>query len=86
MNSDDPVSLYVITQPNDKDRLRPLVRVIINGITRLLADKMVYREGRAFGDYKHRMLLMLDEFPVSDVCRSLKSLWHTLPATALNVV
>lgn len=63
MNSEDPVSLYVITQPNDKDRLRPLVRVIINGITRLLADKMVYREGRAFGDYKHRMLLMLDEFP-----------------------
>ncbi len=63
MNSDSPVSLYIVTQPNDKDRLRPLVRIIINGITRLLADKMIYRDGRAFGDYKHRMLLMLDEFP-----------------------
>lgn len=29
----------------------------------MLADKMIYKDGRAFGDYKHRMLLMLDEFP-----------------------
>jgi hypothetical protein len=30
---------YMITQPNDKDRLRPLVRIVVNMIVRLLADK-----------------------------------------------
>lgn len=42
MNHDDPVSLYIVTQPNDKARLRPLVRVLMNMIVRLLADKMEF--------------------------------------------
>jgi type IV secretion system protein VirD4 len=63
MNFDDPVSLYIITQPNDKARLRPLVRVMVNMIVRLLADKMEFENGRPKAHYKHRMLMMLDEFP-----------------------
>ena len=62
-NHENPVSLYIVTQPNDKDRLRPLVRIAMNGIVRLLADKMKYENGRAVGDYKHRVLMMIDEFP-----------------------
>jgi type IV secretion system protein VirD4 len=42
MNHDDPVSLYIVTQPNDKARLRPLVRIMLNMIVRLLADKMEF--------------------------------------------
>ncbi|MBZ2206560.1 type IV secretory system conjugative DNA transfer family protein [Massilia soli] len=42
MNQDSPVSLYIVTQPNDKARLRPLVRVVINQVVRLLADKMEF--------------------------------------------
>lgn len=42
MNHDDPVSLYIVTQPNDKERLKPLVRVMLNMIVRLLADKMEF--------------------------------------------
>lgn len=42
MNYDDPVSLYIITQPNDKARLRPLVRILLNMSVRLLADKMEF--------------------------------------------
>ncbi|CAM4473339.1 MAG: Conjugal transfer protein TraG [Legionella sp.] len=42
MNHDCPVSLYIVTQPNDKARLQPLVRVLINMIVRLLADKMEF--------------------------------------------
>ena len=63
MHSDSPVSLYIITQPNDKSRLRPLVRVMVNMIVRLLADKMDFKDGRPVAHYKHRLLLMLDEFP-----------------------
>jgi type IV secretion system protein VirD4 len=63
MHHDDPVSLYIVTQPNDKDRLRPLVRVMVNMIVRLLADKMEFEKGRAKVNYKHRLLMMLDEFP-----------------------
>jgi type IV secretion system protein VirD4 len=42
MNDDLPVSLYIITQPNDKARLCPLVRILMNMIVRLLADKMEF--------------------------------------------
>jgi type IV secretion system protein VirD4 len=63
MNHDDPVSLYIVTQPNDKARLRPLVRILVNMIVRLLADKMDFENGRPKAHYKHRLLMMLDEFP-----------------------
>lgn len=63
MNHDSPVSLYIVTQPNDKARLRPLVRVMVNMIVRLLADKLEFENGRPKASYKHRLLMMLDEFP-----------------------
>ncbi|BAU77417.1 IncP-type DNA transfer coupling protein TraG [Metapseudomonas furukawaii] len=63
MHHDSPVSLYIVTQPNDKDRLKPLIRVVVNMIIRLLADKMDFENGRPVAHYKHRLLMMLDEFP-----------------------
>lgn len=63
MHHDAPVSLYIVTQPNDKARLRPLVRVMVNMIVRQLADRMDFKDGRAVAHYKHRLLMMLDEFP-----------------------
>lgn len=63
MNSDSPVSLYVVTQPNDKARLRPLVRILANMVIRLLADEMNFEKGRPVAHYKYRLLAMLDEFP-----------------------
>ncbi len=63
MHHDQPVSLYVITQPNDKARLRPLVRVLVNMAIRLLVDKMEFENGRPKASYNHRLLMMLDEFP-----------------------
>jgi type IV secretion system protein VirD4 len=63
MHNDNPVSLYIITQPNDKTRLRPLVRVMVNMIVRLLADRIDFENGRPVARYKHRLLMMMDEFP-----------------------
>ncbi|QIQ22529.1 type IV secretory system conjugative DNA transfer family protein [Zophobihabitans entericus] len=63
MNHDSPISLYIVTQPNDKARLRPLVRIMLNMIIRLLADKMEFVKGRSKKLYKHRLLGMIDEFP-----------------------
>jgi type IV secretion system protein VirD4 len=62
MNFDDPVSLYIVTQPTDKARLRPLVRVLVNMIVRLLADKIGFVGGVPKPEYEHRLLMMLDEF------------------------
>ena len=63
MHHDRPVSLYVVTQPNDKARLKPLVRVLLNMVVRLLADRMTFANGRPVAHYRHRLLMMLDEFP-----------------------
>jgi len=63
MNGDKPVSLYLVVPPSDKDRLRPLIRLIINQIVRGLTEKMEFKDGRSVAGYKHRLLLLLDEFP-----------------------
>lgn len=68
MNSEKPVSLYIVTQPADKVRLKPLVRVLINMICRVLATKMDFVDTpgggrRAKAKYKHKLLMMMDEFP-----------------------
>jgi type IV secretion system protein VirD4 len=63
MHHTDPVSLYIVSQPNDKERLRPLVRILVNMTVRLLADKMGFEKGRPKPTYKHKLLAMIDEFP-----------------------
>ena len=64
MNHDKPVSLYLVVSPADKDRLKPLLRLIVNQIVRILVSKpMQYENGAAKPQYKHRLLLLIDEFP-----------------------
>ena len=56
VTADAPVSLYLVVPPSDLTRTRPLVRLVLNQIGRRLTESMV-------GSAKHRLLLMLDEFP-----------------------
>ncbi|WP_419783935.1 type IV secretory system conjugative DNA transfer family protein [Maridesulfovibrio sp.] len=62
MNSEQPVSLYLVIRPSDIDRLRPLVRLILNIVLRRLTEEMEFSNGQVKANYKHRLLLMLDEF------------------------
>lgn len=59
MNGDDPASLYLVVPPSDIDRLRPLLRVILNLFMRRLMQN-VGADGQPA--YRHKLLLMLDEF------------------------
>ena len=52
-----PATLYLIVPPSDISRTKPLVRLILNQIGRRLTEDLEAR-GR-----RHRLLLMLDEFP-----------------------
>jgi type IV secretion system protein VirD4 len=61
MHGDVPMTLYLVTQPVDKDRLRPLVRTLVNMTLRLLADRLEFENGQPKPLYQHRLLLMLDE-------------------------
>ena len=90
MNSDTPVSLYIVVQPSDQTRISPLFRLLVNMLIRKNVsefkffqddkfkdysalekagrflqgkDTKRYNTIRGTGNYKHRMLLMLDEFP-----------------------
>ncbi|MBC5826837.1 MAG: type IV secretory system conjugative DNA transfer family protein [Candidatus Eremiobacteraeota bacterium] len=63
MNADKPVSLYIIVPPSDKDRLKPLIRLIINQTVRALAQRLTFVDGKSVSTYKHQLLLMIDEFP-----------------------
>lgn len=63
MQHDDPVSLYLVVPPSDLSRTRPLMRMIINQVGRTLTESLEFREGKPVAAYKHRLLLLLDEFP-----------------------
>lgn len=63
MNHEKPISLYIVVRPSDKDRLKPLIRLLINQIVRILTEKMEFKDGSSIKHYKHRLLLMIDEFP-----------------------
>ena len=62
MNSEKPVSLYLVLKPNDKNRIMPLIRLIMNLLLRRLLEELEFENGKSVKNYKHRMLLMLDEF------------------------
>jgi type IV secretion system protein VirD4 len=62
VNHRRPVSLYLVVPPSDKIRLRPLIRLMFTMAVNRLTEKMVF-EGTEQRRNKHRLLLLIDEFP-----------------------
>jgi type IV secretion system protein VirD4 len=60
ISAEHPVSLYLVVPPSDISRTKPLIRLILNQIGRRLTESLDGSDGIA---RKHRLLLMLDEFP-----------------------
>ncbi|SDR45085.1 type IV secretory system conjugative DNA transfer family protein [Pseudovibrio sp. Tun.PSC04-5.I4] len=61
MNADQPTNVYLVLSPAEIGRMKALIRIILNQMLTRLTSKMSHVEGETL--YKHRMLLMLDEFP-----------------------
>ena len=59
------VSLYLVLQPNDIDKLRPVLRLFVNTMLAKLVRDMKFDTNEESGKKpkKQRLLLMLDEFP-----------------------
>jgi len=62
VNYERPVSLYLVVPPSDKIRLRPLIRLMFTMVVNRLTEKMVF-QGAEQKHNKHRLLLLIDEFP-----------------------
>ena len=62
MHAETPVSLYLVIRPADQARVRPLVRLMITQVVRRLTERMDFERGRAVAHYRHRLLLLIDEF------------------------
>lgn len=52
-----PATLYLVVPPSDINRTKPLIRLILNQLGRRLTEDLQARTAR------HKLLLMLDEFP-----------------------
>jgi type IV secretion system protein VirD4 len=57
IDGDRPATLYLVVPPSDISRTKPLIRLVLNQIGRRLTEDLHARNRR------HRVLLMLDEFP-----------------------
>ena len=51
-----PLSLFLVVPPSDISRTKPLIRLMLNQIGRRLTEDLIAPK-------RHRLLLMLDEFP-----------------------
>jgi type IV secretion system protein VirD4 len=60
ISAEHPVSLYLVVPPSDISRTKPLIRLILNQIGRRLTESLDGSDGIA---RRHKLLLMLDEFP-----------------------
>ena len=57
-------SLYLVVPPSDKDRLKPLLRLVVSQVVRRLTEGMEFDAGGAGKSrFPHRLLLLMDEFP-----------------------
>ena len=64
MNDAAPAALYIVTPGADKLRLRPLVRLLLASAMRtLLGAEVRFEDGRPLPVHRHRLLMVLDEFP-----------------------
>lgn len=59
MQRERPVSLYLVVPPSDIDRTKPLIRLMLNQMGRRLTERIDFDRKH----YRHRLLMMLDEFP-----------------------
>ena len=57
VGGEHPTTLYLVVPPSDINRTKPLIRLLLNQIGRRLTEELQAKTGR------HRLLLMLDEFP-----------------------
>jgi Type IV secretory system Conjugative DNA transfer len=56
--------ICVVTRGADKERLRPVVRLLLTMAMRvLMAVELKFADGQPVTPHKHRLLMMLDEFP-----------------------
>ncbi len=62
VQGDRPAAFYFVIPPSDMDRLRPLIRIILNVMLRRFTEEMEFKDGRSVSTFDHRLLLMLDEF------------------------
>jgi type IV secretion system protein VirD4 len=60
LDSEHPVSLYLVVPPSDISRTKPLIRLLLNQIGRRLTESLDGSDGIA---RRRQLLLMLDEFP-----------------------
>lgn len=63
MNDDVPLDLFLVTPPKGLDVTAPLFRLIVTQIIYGLTEEMKFGDGTENKGYKHRLLLLLDEFP-----------------------
>ncbi|MCY1266165.1 Conjugal transfer protein TraG [compost metagenome] len=60
ISAEHPVSLYLVVPPSDISRTKPLIRLLLNQIGRRLTESLDGTDGI---ERRHKLLLMLDEFP-----------------------
>ena len=71
-----PATLYLVVPPSDISRTKPLIRLTLNQIGRRLTEDLHMKER------KHRVLMMLDEFPALGRLNFFESRRRSWPGSA----
>lgn len=86
MNHEKPVSLYLVTPPGKFLTIIPLFRLIINFVVQKLAVEMKFEDGKHKKMYKHRLLMVLDEFPQLGYFEAIEKLFGLVPGYGIKAL
>lgn len=63
VNNKKPTTLYICINSTDKERLGPIVKLLLTQIIRVLTAEVKYKDGVVVQTHKHKLLMLIDEFP-----------------------
>lgn len=86
MNLDKPVSFYLVSPPSDIVRITPLWRIIMNFIIQRLTVEMKYKDGEQVKMYKHRLLMILDEFAILGKFEAIEKVFAFVPGYGIRAM
>ncbi|HYN38465.1 MAG TPA: type IV secretory system conjugative DNA transfer family protein, partial [Rhodospirillales bacterium] len=79
-----PMSLYLIPPASDTERLRPLIRLMLNQIGRGLLEHL--DRDNVGRDKRHKLLLLVDEFPSLGKLSFLETIMQEMPGYGLKAM
>lgn len=84
MNGEKPAHLFMVMEPTDIERMRPVIRLLFNQFLQRLITGLEFDNGHASNKADHRLLMLLDELTSIGKIASLERAMPYMPGYGIK--